>query len=142
MRDARRQGRHASSPAASASPTDGLAAGYFYAPTLLADVTPEMLIYREETFGPVAPVIVFDTTTRRSPWPTTPSTGWRVRVHPRCRAFRAVEALKFGMVGVNDINPRRAAAPFGGVKQSGLGSEGAREGIEAFLETKTIGIGL
>jgi len=58
------------------------------------------------------------------------------------RAFRAVEALKFGMVGVNDINPTSAAAPFGGVKQSGLGSEGAREGINEYLDTKLVGLSI
>ena len=58
------------------------------------------------------------------------------------RAFRAVEALKFGMVGVNDINPTSAAAPFGGVKQSGLGREGAREGIDEYLDTKLVGLSI
>jgi succinate-semialdehyde dehydrogenase/glutarate-semialdehyde dehydrogenase len=58
------------------------------------------------------------------------------------RAFRSMERLQFGMVGLNDINPTAAAAPFGGIKQSGLGVEGAREGIAEYLETKLVGIAL
>jgi succinate-semialdehyde dehydrogenase/glutarate-semialdehyde dehydrogenase len=58
------------------------------------------------------------------------------------RAIRTFEQLKFGMVGINDINPTSAAAPFGGIKQSGLGREGARAGLEEYLDTKLAGIAL
>ena len=119
-----------------------LAGGCFYAPTLLADVTPDMLIYREETFGPVAPVIRFsdaddvlamanDTTYGLAAYVYTPDMA---------RALRTFEGLEFGIIGINDINPTSAGAPFGGMKLSGLGREGAREGIMEYLETKLAGI--
>ncbi len=109
---------------------DGLDAGNFYAPTLLADVTPDMLIYREETFGPVAPVIVFDDDDEAIAMANDTDYGLASYVYTKSltRAFRAMEQLKFGMVGVNDINPTSAAAPFGGVKQSGLGVRGRPRG--------------
>lgn len=121
-----------------------LAGGCFYAPTLLADVTPDMLIYREETFGPVAPVIRFsdaddvlamanDTTYGLAAYVYTPDMA---------RALRTFEGLDFGIIGINDINPTSAAAPFGGMKLSGLGREGAREGIMEYLETKLAGIAI
>jgi succinate-semialdehyde dehydrogenase/glutarate-semialdehyde dehydrogenase len=121
---------------------DGLDAGCFYAPTLLADVTPDMLIYREETFGPIAPVIVFDDDAEAIAMANDTDYGLASYVYTQSltRAFRTVEALKFGMIGVNDINPTSAAAPFGGVKQSGLGVEGAREGIDEYLDTKLVGL--
>jgi succinate-semialdehyde dehydrogenase/glutarate-semialdehyde dehydrogenase len=123
---------------------DGLDAGHFYAPTLLADVTPDMLIYREETFGPVAPVIVFDEDDEAITMANDTDYGLASYVYTKSltRAFRAMERLKFGMVGVNDINPTSAAAPFGGVKQSGLGVEGAREGIDEYLDTKLVGLSI
>jgi succinate-semialdehyde dehydrogenase/glutarate-semialdehyde dehydrogenase len=121
---------------------DGLDRGCFYAPTLLADVTPDMLIYREETFGPIAPVIVYDTDDEVVAMANDTDYGLASYVYTNnlARAFRVFERLKFGMVGVNDINPTSAAAPFGGVKQSGLGVEGAREGLHEYLDTKLVGI--
>jgi succinate-semialdehyde dehydrogenase/glutarate-semialdehyde dehydrogenase len=121
---------------------DGLDAGCFFAPTLLTDVTPDMVIYREETFGPVAPVIVYDTDDDAIAMANDTEYGLASYVYTNSlsRAFRMIERLKFGMVGVNDINPTSAAAPFGGVKQSGLGVEGAREGINEYLDTKLVGI--
>jgi succinate-semialdehyde dehydrogenase/glutarate-semialdehyde dehydrogenase len=123
---------------------DGLDAGCFYAPTLLADVTPDMLIYREETFGPVAPVIVFDDDDEAIAMANDTDYGLASYVYTKSltRAFRAMERLQFGMVGINDINPTSAAAPFGGVKQSGLGVEGAREGIDEYLDTKLVGLSI
>src|SRR5947208_11054755 len=123
---------------------DGLDAGCFYAPTLLADVTPDMLIYREETFGPVAPVVVFDDDDQAIAMANDTDYGLASYVYTNSlqRAFKVMERLKFGMVGVNDINPTSAAAPFGGVKQSGLGVEGAREGISEYLDTKLVGLSI
>jgi succinate-semialdehyde dehydrogenase/glutarate-semialdehyde dehydrogenase len=120
----------------------GLDAGCFYAPTLLAEVTPEMRIYREETFGPLAPVIVFDTEDEAIALANDTDYGLASYVYTRDlgRAFRSLERLQFGIVGVNDINPTAAAAPFGGIKQSGLGVEGAREGLAEYLDTKLVGI--
>ena len=116
----------------------GLDRGYFYAPTLLSEVTPDMLIYREETFGPVAPVIAFDTQEEVLAMANDTHYGLAAYVYTRnlSRAVRMFEGLQFGIVGINDINPTSAAAPFGGMKESGLGREGARAGIEEYLETK------
>jgi succinate-semialdehyde dehydrogenase/glutarate-semialdehyde dehydrogenase len=123
---------------------DGLDAGRFYAATLLADVTPDMLIYREETFGPVAPVIIFDTEDEVIEMANDTEYGLASYIYTNnlSRAFRTAERLRFGIIGINDINPTAAAAPFGGVKQSGLGREGAREGIHEYLDTKLVGIAI
>lgn len=112
--------------------------GCFYAPTLLADVTPDMLIYREETFGPVAPVITFSDEDDVLTMANDTTYGLAAYVYTRdvARAFRMFEGLRFGIIGINDINPTSAAAPFGGVKESGLGREGARVGIMEYLDTK------
>lgn len=123
---------------------DGLDRGHFYAPTVLADIREDMLIYREETFGPVAPVLTFededevlekanDTNYGLAAYVYTPNIG---------RAFRMFEGLKFGIIGINDINPTAAAAPFGGMKESGLGREGGHEGIAEYLETKLGGFSI
>jgi succinate-semialdehyde dehydrogenase / glutarate-semialdehyde dehydrogenase len=121
---------------------DGYDAGTFFAPTLLSDVTPEMLIYREETFGPVAAVTPFDHESQAIEMANDTAYGLASYVYTRdlSRAFRVSEALRFAIVGVNDINPTSAAAPFGGMKESGLGREGGRDGITEYLETKLIGL--
>jgi len=117
-------------------------AGTFFAPTVLTDVTPDMLIYREETFGPIAPVILFDDEEDVITMANDTSYGLAAYLYTRdlSRAVRVSEALRFAIVGVNDINPTSAAAPFGGMKESGLGREGGRDGILEYLETKLIGI--
>ncbi|SFR65598.1 succinate-semialdehyde dehydrogenase / glutarate-semialdehyde dehydrogenase [Marinobacter daqiaonensis] len=122
--------------------TPELAGGHFYAPTLLSDVTPEMLIYREETFGPVAAVIPFDTEAEALAMANDTAYGLAAYIYTEnlSQAMRVFEGLDFGIIGINDINPTSAAAPFGGMKESGLGREGAREGIEEYLETKLGGI--
>jgi succinate-semialdehyde dehydrogenase/glutarate-semialdehyde dehydrogenase len=125
--------------------TEGeLAKGHFYAPTLLGAVTPAMRIYREETFGPVAPVIPFDDEQEAIAMANDTHYGLASYVYTQnlSRAMRVFEALQFGMVGINDINPTSAAAPFGGIKHSGLGREGAREGLEEYLETKLGGFSI
>ena len=112
--------------------------GYFYAPTIITDVREEMLIYREETFGPVAPVIPFETEEEVLAMANDTRYGLASYVYARdiSRGMRVFKALRFGIVGINDINPTAAAAPFGGMKESGLGREGGREGIAEYLETK------
>jgi succinate-semialdehyde dehydrogenase/glutarate-semialdehyde dehydrogenase len=122
----------------------GVDDGYFYAPTVLTGVTPDMDIYREETFGPIAPVVVFDDEDEVIAMANDTNYGLASYVYTQslARAFRVAEELRFGMVGVNDINPTSAAAPFGGVKESGVGREGAREGLMEYLETKLVGIAI
>lgn len=122
----------------------GLERGFFFAPTLLSAVTPAMRIYREETFGPVAPVILFDTEQEALAMANDTHYGLASYVYTQnlARAMRMFEGLQFGIVGINDINPTSAAAPFGGIKDSGLGREGARQGIEEYLETKLGGFSI
>ncbi len=118
--------------------------GCFYAPTILTEITQEMLIYREETFGPVAAVISFETEEEVLAMANDTHYGLASYVYTRdiSRAMRVFEALRFGIVGINDINPTAAAAPFGGMKESGLGREGGREGIAEYLETKLGGLSI
>jgi succinate-semialdehyde dehydrogenase/glutarate-semialdehyde dehydrogenase len=120
----------------------GVDRGLFFAPTVLTGITPDMKIYREETFGPIAPILEFEDEQEAVALANDTRYGLASYIYTRdlSRAFRVCEALKFGMVGINDINPTAAAAPFGGVKESGLGREGAQEGIHEYLETKLVGI--
>ncbi len=124
--------------------SNGLDRGCFYAPTVLEGVTSEMLIYREETFGPVAPVIVFDTEEEVLEMANDTHYGLAAYVYTRdiSRAMKMMEGLRFGIIGINDINPTAAAAPFGGMKESGLGREGGREGVSEYLETKLAGFSI
>jgi len=121
-----------------------LAHGHFYAPTVLSDVTPDMLIYREETFGPVAAIIAFDTYDEVIEMANDTHYGLAAYVYTKnlSRAMHAFESLDFGIIGINDINPTSAAAPFGGMNESGLGREGAREGLAEYLETKLGGFSI
>ena len=123
---------------------NGLDRGHFYAPTVLAQVRPDMLIYREETFGPVAPVIRYGDGDDVLAMANDTDYGLAAYVYTRdlSRAMHLFEGLRFGIVGINDINPTSAAAPFGGMKESGLGREGAREGLDEYLETKLGGFSI
>jgi len=123
---------------------DNLDRGYFYAPTVLSGVTPRMQIYREETFGPVAPILAFDKEAEVLDMANDTHYGLASYVYTRdiSRAMRVFEKLRFGIVGINDINPTAAAAPFGGMQESGLGREGGREGINEYLETKLGGFSI
>jgi succinate-semialdehyde dehydrogenase/glutarate-semialdehyde dehydrogenase len=117
---------------------DGLDSGFFYAPTVLSGVTPDMLIYREETFGPVAPIISFNDEDDILAMANDTHYGLAAYIYTNnlSAAMRTFEGLRFGIVGINDINPTGAAAPFGGMKSSGLGREGGHEGLSEYLETK------
>ena len=125
--------------------TEGeLSDGCFYAPTVLSGVTPAMDIYRDETFGPVAPVITYRSEDDVIAMANDTDYGLAAYIYSNniATAMRAFEALDFGIIGINDINPTSAAAPFGGMKNSGLGREGAQEGIEEYLETKLGGLAI
>jgi succinate-semialdehyde dehydrogenase / glutarate-semialdehyde dehydrogenase len=117
--------------------------GLFFEPTVLADVSPEALIFREETFGPVAPVIPFDTEEEAVRLANATPFGLASYFYSRDlgRIFRVAERLEFGMVGVNETLISTETAPFGGVKQSGLGREGSRYGIDDYLEMKYVCLG-
>jgi succinate-semialdehyde dehydrogenase/glutarate-semialdehyde dehydrogenase len=122
----------------------GLDKGHFYAATVLTDVTPDMLIYSEETFGPVAAVVPFRDGDDVLAMANDTPYGLAAYVYTNdiAKAMRTVEGLNFAIIGVNDINPTSAAAPFGGMKSSGLGREGGHEGIEEYLESKTAGFSI
>lgn len=123
---------------------DGLDKGFFYAPTLLTEVTPDMVVYREETFGPVAPVVVYDDVDEVIELANDTRYGLAAYVYTKSlqTAITAFEALRFGIIGINDVNPTSASVPFGGMNDSGLGREGGHEGLDEYLETKTAGISL
>ena len=118
--------------------------GNYYAPTVLGNVTPEMLIYREETFGPIAPIIAFDDEDDIIEMANDTHYGLAAYIYTQnlSAAMRTFEKLRFGIIGINDINPTGAAAPFGGQKESGLGREGGHEGIMEYLETKLGGFSI
>ena len=121
-----------------------LGQGHFFAPTVLNNVTPDMLIYREETFGPVAAVVPFDDDDDVLAMANDTHYGLAAYVYSQnlTQAMRLFEGLEFGIIGINDINPASAAAPFGGQKDSGLGREGSREGLQEYLETKVGGFSI
>jgi succinate-semialdehyde dehydrogenase/glutarate-semialdehyde dehydrogenase len=119
-------------------------AGWFYEPTVLADVPTDADMAREEIFGPVAPVTTFRTDAEAIRLANDTEYGLVAYLFTRdlSRAVTMSEALEYGMVGVNQGIVSNPAAPFGGVKSSGVGREGGFEGIEEYLETKYVGIAL
>ena len=119
-------------------------AGYFFDPTVLGDVPEDARLLKEEIFGPVAPVAGFDSEEAAIAAANDTEFGLVAYVYTRDlkRAFRVVEGLETGMVGLNQGMVSNAAAPFGGVKQSGFGREGGYEGIEEYLETKYVAMNL
>jgi succinate-semialdehyde dehydrogenase / glutarate-semialdehyde dehydrogenase len=116
--------------------------GYFYAPTVLADVPQDARLLAEETFGPVAPVAAFSSEEQAIEAANRTEYGLVAYVYTRDldRAFRVCEAIETGMIGVNQGVVSNPAAPFGGVKQSGFGREGGFEGIDEYLETKYVAL--
>jgi len=119
-------------------------AGYFYKPTVLSDVPGDAEILREEVFGPVAPVASFSEEEEAVAAANRTEYGLVAYVYTRDlkRALRVCEGLETGMVGLNQGMVSNAGAPFGGVKQSGFGREGGKEGIDEYLETKYVAINL
>jgi len=112
--------------------------GNFFQPTVLADVTPSMKVAREETFGPMAPLFRFTTEAEAVAMANDTEFGLAAYFYSRdvARCWRVGEALEYGMVGINTGLISNEVAPFGGVKQSGLGREGSKYGIEDYLEIK------
>jgi succinate-semialdehyde dehydrogenase/glutarate-semialdehyde dehydrogenase len=117
--------------------------GTFFEPTVLTDVTPSMKIFREETFGPVAPLIRFATDAEAIELANRTEFGLASYFYSRDlgRAWRVAEALEYGMVGINTGLITTEVAPFGGVKQSGLGREGSKYGIDEYVEVKYVAFG-
>jgi succinate-semialdehyde dehydrogenase/glutarate-semialdehyde dehydrogenase len=112
--------------------------GRFFEPTVLVDVTPDMILAREETFGPVAPLFRFKTDEEAIALANDTEFGLAAYFYGRdiARVWRVAEALEAGIIGINTGLISTEVAPFGGVKQSGLGREGSKYGIEEFLEIK------
>jgi succinate-semialdehyde dehydrogenase/glutarate-semialdehyde dehydrogenase len=118
--------------------------GNFYPPTVLVDVPPEAKLAREEIFGPVAPIYTFDTEDEAVAAANDTEYGLVSYLYTGDvkRALRVSERLESGMVGLNQGIVSNPAAPFGGIKQSGLGREGGKVGIEEFLEIKYVAVSL
>jgi acyl-CoA reductase-like NAD-dependent aldehyde dehydrogenase len=117
--------------------------GYFFEPTVLSGVTPEMPVFEEEIFGPVMPIITFDeldeaiALANRTPY----GLAAYVWTNDLTASVKASEGLEFGLIGVNEWAPHATEAPFGGWKQSGVGHESGSEGLLEYLETKLVSIG-
>jgi len=118
--------------------------GLYYEPTLLVGVEPGMKLLTEETFGPVAPLLRFTGEAEAIARANATPFGLAAYLYTQdlARALRVAEALEYGIVGINDGIPAVAHAPFGGVKQSGIGREGGPWGIEEYLETKYVSLGI
>jgi succinate-semialdehyde dehydrogenase/glutarate-semialdehyde dehydrogenase len=119
-----------------AEPVDS--AGYFYPPTVLSDVPDDARLLKEEIFGPVAPVKGFADEEQAVRWANDTVYGLVAYLYTRDlgRALRVMEQLEYGMIGLNQGMVSNPAAPFGGIKHSGVGREGGYEGIDEYLETK------
>ncbi|TRZ36886.1 NAD-dependent succinate-semialdehyde dehydrogenase [Niallia circulans] len=118
--------------------------GYFYEPTILAHATHDMKIATEETFGPVAPLFDFETEEEAVALANNTVYGLAAYFYTNdvSRIFRVSEGLEYGIIGINDPLPTVAQAPFGGVKESGVGREGGKYGIEDYLEYKYLSLEL
>jgi succinate-semialdehyde dehydrogenase/glutarate-semialdehyde dehydrogenase len=117
--------------------------GSFYEPTILADVTPDMSIFSEEIFGPVAPLYRFKTEEEAIAMANDTIYGLAAYFYARDvgRVWRVAEGLEYGILGINEGIISTEVAPFGGVKQSGLGREGSKYGLEDFMEIKYLCMG-
>ena len=117
--------------------------GRFFQPTVLTGVTPDMVVAREETFGPLAPLFTFDTEADAIRLANNTEFGLAAYFYGRDigRVWRVAEALEYGIVGINTGLISTEVAPFGGMKQSGIGREGSKYGIEDYLEVKYLCLG-
>ena len=121
--------------------TDGeFGKGFFFQPTVLVQVKPDMLIMREETFGPIVPVVSFKSEDEVVAAANALPQGLAAYFYSKdaSRCARLIERLHYGVVGVNDSMPGAPYVPFGGIKQSGIGKEGGRMGLEEYLDTKLV----
>jgi succinate-semialdehyde dehydrogenase / glutarate-semialdehyde dehydrogenase len=118
-------------------------AGFFHQPTVLSGVTPNMIVSNEETFGPLAPVIEFETEDQAIALANNTEFGLAGYFFSRDvgRVFRVAQKLQVGMVGVNTGKISAAEVPFGGVKESGYGKEGSLYGLEEYQVIKSVTIG-
>jgi len=118
--------------------------GTFYAPTVISNADPSMVIMKEETFGPVAPIQKVETVEEAIALANDTPYGLAAYVFTDSivKGTRLIEQLNFGIVGWNDGTPSAVQAPFGGMKESGVGREGGREGIEAFIESQYVSIAI
>lgn len=118
--------------------------GTFFEPTVVAGATPDMLCAREETFGPVAPLFRFDTEADAVRMANDTEFGLAAYLYTRdlSRSWRVAEALEYGMVGLNTGLISTEVAPFGGIKESGIGREGSHHGILEYTEMKYVCVGL
>jgi succinate-semialdehyde dehydrogenase/glutarate-semialdehyde dehydrogenase len=119
---------------------DALSGGYFFEATVLSGVTDDMLCATDETFGPVAPVLTFKDEAEVIARANDTQYGLAAYLYTKDlgQAMRTSDGLEFGMVGINDPMPASPTAPFGGFKESGLGREGGRDGLAAFMEKKLV----
>ena len=117
--------------------------GRFFEPTVLADVTPQMRISKEETFGPVAPLFRFKNEADAVALANDTEFGLAAYFYGRdiARIWRVAEALEYGIVGINTGMISTEVAPFGGFKESGLGREGSKYGMDDYLEVKYLCFG-
>jgi succinate-semialdehyde dehydrogenase/glutarate-semialdehyde dehydrogenase len=117
--------------------------GLFYQPTVLVDATPDMRLFQEEIFGPVAPIVKFHTEEQAIDLANATPFGLASYFYSKdvARCWRVAEAIEAGMVGINEGLISTEVAPFGGVKESGLGREGSSEGLDEYLETKYLCFG-
>lgn len=117
--------------------------GNYYPPTVLSSVTPEMRVFKEEIFGPIAPILTFDTEEQAISLANATDAGLASYIFTQCqrKMWRVSEKLENGIVGVNEGIISSEVAPFGGVKTSGLGREGSKYGLDDYTEIKYICIG-
>jgi succinate-semialdehyde dehydrogenase/glutarate-semialdehyde dehydrogenase len=118
----------------------GESAGFFFPPTVIVDVAPDALLCREETFGPVAGLVRFESEAEAIQLANDTTAGLASYLYTRDidRSFRVAEALDFGMVGLNTGMVSTEVAPFGGIKESGWGREGSRYGVDDYLDIKLV----
>jgi len=118
--------------------------GFFYEPTILTDIQPDMALMTDEPFAPVMPIMDFDSIDEAIARANATEFGLAAYVltNDLSAAFKMAEGLEFGTIGINDTVPATPQSPFGGLKESGLARENGIEGMDAYLETKAISIAI